>query len=181
LHICNRLRCCTGPLTVTQVSCTDHFCPSSATIGDQHPPNNNNLRMSVLQLSQDTKFREIVKIYRRVKTLHPIASQLFESPELERLFRSNLTHDLSVIRQRSQSLSDGEITAVQKAFEVLMGEKADRNAAIEIYMDEILGLKAIAGADRAKTLSQATLTRGYILNRTSSIKPLYGTPRALPY
>lgn len=136
--------------------------------------------MSVFHLSQDAKFREIVKIYRRVETLHPIASKMFESPELERMFWSSFTHDLSVIRRRSQNLADGEITAVQKAFEALM-EEVDGNAAIEIYMDEILGLKAIPENDRARTLVRAIQTRDYILNRMSSVDFLHVTSWTLRY
>lgn len=136
----------------------------------------NNLRMSVLQLSQDTKVREIVKIYHRVKTLHPIASEIFESPDLKCMFWNTLIHDLRVIRRRSQNLADGEITAVQKAFEVLMKGEADEIAAIEIYMDEIIGLKAIPERDRAKTLAQAIQTRANILNSMSSIHPHHGAP-----
>ncbi len=136
----------------------------------------NSSRMSVLQLSQDTKVREIVKIYRRVERLHPIASEMFESPELKCMFWNTLIHDLGVIRRRSLSLADGEITAVQKAFEVLMKREADENAAIEIYMDEIIGLKAIPERGRAKTLAQAIQTRDNILNRMSSIHPHHGAP-----
>jgi len=130
--------------------------------------------MSVFQVSQDAKLREILKIYRRVETYHPIASEMFASRELERMFWNCLTHDLCVIRRRSQNLADGETTAVQKAFRVLMDEKADGMAAIEIYMDEILGLKIVPETDRAQTIALAIQTRDYILNRMCSTKPLIG-------
>lgn len=122
------------------------------------------------------RFREILKIYRRVENLHPIATDICASSEFEQMFWNCLTHDLHVIRRRSQNLADGEITPVQKAFRILMEDKADGIAAIEIYMDDILGLKIVPEADRATTLAQALQTRNYVLNCMSNIYSCYGLP-----
>lgn len=137
--------------------------------------------MSVFQVTQDAKLREIVREYRRVRMLHPLVSEMSASPELEQMFWNSLTHDLHVIRRRSQNLVDGEITAAQKAFRVLMDEIADGNAAIELYLDEVLGLKVVPETERAQTLATALQTRDYILKSMSIMNLRSWIPLNLSY
>lgn len=123
--------------------------------------------MSAPYLHLDIKAHDIVNSYRSVNTLHPIVSDLCQSPEFKQIFWSSLNQDLHVICQRSQILAHGEITAIQKAFAVLMEKKEDHIRAIKLYVDEILGLKFISGADRAATLNVMIQTRHSILDRMS--------------
>ena len=112
--------------------------------------------------------RDIVKDFRCVNTLHPVVSELCQSPELKEIFWASLKQDLHVICQRSQTLAHGEITAIQKAFAVLM-ENKHLIPAVGLYVDEILGLKFISEEGRATTLATMIQTRQSVLGRTSII------------
>ena len=127
-----------------------------------------NFTMSTSYLNLDTKVRDIVKDFRCVNTLHPVISELCQSPELKEMFWASLNQDLHVICQRSQTLAHGEITAIQKAFAVLM-ENKHLIPAVGLYVDEILGLKFVSEIGRATTLTTMIQTRQSILGRTSII------------
>jgi len=128
--------------------------------------------MSIPHANADAKVREIVRRYRPIEELHPVVSEMYDDPEFERMFWDCLAHDSLVIRRRSQNLADGEITAVQKAFRILMDDKKDGLAAIELYVDEIIGLEVVSETDRAQMLATTLQTRDYILNRTSTSIPV---------
>ena len=124
--------------------------------------------MSTSYLNLDSKMRDIVRDFRCVNTLHPVVSELCQSPELKEAFWASLNQDLHVICQQSQTLAHGEITAIQKAFAVLM-ENKHVIPAVGLYVDEILGLKFISEEGRPTTLTTMILTRQSILGRTSII------------
>lgn len=115
--------------------------------------------------------RDIVNSYRSANTLHRVVSELCESPEFNDIFCSSLKQDLHVICQRSQILAHGEITAIQKAFAVLMEKKEDLIPAVELYVDEILGLKFVSEADRDTILRTMIQTRHSILDQAFGSKP----------
>ena len=117
----------------------------------------------------DAEVRKIIRRYRTTKMLHPLVAEMHNVLEAECLFWGCLTHDLHVIQSRSQNLADGEITAAQKAFRILMDNKEHGVAAIELYVNEIIGLNVISEADRAQALATALQARDYILNRMSSL------------
>ena len=121
--------------------------------------------MSTSYLDLDSKMRDIVKDFRCLNTLHPVVSELCQSPELKEIFWASLNQDLHVICQRSQTLAHGEITAIQKAFAVLMENKLVIPA-VGLYVDEILGLKFISEEGRATTLTTMVQTRQSVLGRT---------------
>lgn len=123
--------------------------------------------MSASYSNLDAKVCDVINSCRSINTLHPVVTELCQSPEFEQIFWSSLNQDLHVICQRSQILAHGEITAIQKAFAVLMEKKEDHIRAIKLYVDEILGLKFISGADRAATLNVMIQTRHSILDRMS--------------
>lgn len=127
--------------------------------------------MSASYSNPDTMVRDIVNSYRSANTLHRVVSELCESPEFNDIFCSSLKQDLHVICQRSQILAHGEITAIQKAFAVLMEKKEDLIPAVELYVDEILGLKFVSEADRDTILRTMIQTRHSILDRTSITHP----------
>lgn len=123
--------------------------------------------MSASYLNLEIKVHDIVTSYRSINILHPVVSELCQSPEFKQIFWSSLNQDLHVICQRSQTLAHGEITAIQKAFAVLMENKEDFMPAVELYVNEILGLKFVSETDRATTLDTMIQTRHSILSRTS--------------
>lgn len=123
--------------------------------------------MSVSYSNLDTKVRDIVNNCRSVNVLHPVVSELCQSSEFRQMFWSTLNQDLHVICQRSQILAHGEVTVIQKAFAVLMEKTEDLIPAVELYVDEILGLKFVSGTHRTTSLNKMIQTRHSILDRTS--------------
>ena len=115
----------------------------------------------------DTKVRDIVDSCRSVSTLHHAVAELCQSPQFEQTFWISLNQDLHVIGQRSQVLANGEITAIQKAFARLMEKKDDLIPAVQLYVDEILGLKFVPEMEKAATLNTMVQTRHSFLGRTS--------------
>ena len=130
--------------------------------------------MSILLADLNAKVREIIDRYHPIQILHPVVSEMYDAPEFERMFWDCLVHDLQVIRRRSQSLADGEITVAQKAFRILMDENNGGIAAIELYVNEIIGLEIVPETDRAQALATALQTRDYILNGMCSHDSTYG-------
>ena len=123
--------------------------------------------MSTSYSHLDTKVRDIVNSYHSMNTLHPVVSVLCQLPEFKQAFWDSLNQDLHVICQRSQLLVHGEVTVIQKAFAILMQKKEDIIPAIDLYVDEILGLKFVSETDRATALTTMIQTRRSILGRTS--------------
>ena len=117
----------------------------------------------------DTKVEDLVNSCRSVNTLHPAVSELCQLPNFKEIFWNSLNQDLHVVCQRSQSVAHGEITLIQKAFVVLMRMEEDIIPAINLYVDEILGLKFISATERATSLNTMVQTRHSILGRTSTI------------
>lgn len=107
----------------------------------------------------DGKVRDIVNSYRSIEIVHPTLSNMFQSPEFKQAFLNSLTQDLHVIRQRSPNLIDGEISIVQKAFTILMEHEEDAVPAVELYVEEILGLRFVSEEDRFQTISIVVGTR----------------------
>lgn len=134
-----------------------------------YPFGKGSLKMSASGTNLNAKVQDIVHRYRPIEVLHPIVSEMYDAPEFERMFWSCLTQDLNLIRGRSQDLADGEVTAIQKAFRMLVDEMDCGYAAIELYVDEIIGLKAVTETNRAQTLATALQTRDHIMNRMSNI------------
>ena len=123
--------------------------------------------MSTSDLDIDAKVCDIINSCRSVDALHPVVSELCQLPEFKRIFWDSLHQDLHVICQRSQILSHGEITFIQKAFTVLMQKKEDIVSAIDLYVNEILGLKFVSERDRATTLNTMIQTRHSVLSSRS--------------
>lgn len=122
--------------------------------------------MSASYLDLEANVPDIVNSFRSVNILHPVVSELFQSPGFPQIFWRSFNQDLHVICQRSQTLVHGEVTAIQKAFAVLM-KKEDLIPAVELYVNEILGLKFVSETDRSATLNAMIQTRHFILDRTS--------------
>ena len=125
--------------------------------------------MSTSLLQLDNKVCDIVSSCRAVDTLHPVVSKLCQLPDFKQNFWDSLNQDLHVICQRSQIIIHGEITIIQKAFAVLMQRKEDVIPAIDLYVNEILGLKFVSETERATILNTMIQTRHSILDRTSTI------------
>jgi hypothetical protein len=122
--------------------------------------------MATLSSAGNSIVDDYISAYRPLEVLHPLAANIYEDPELKRMFWNCLTYDLNVINRRSPNLADFKITAAQKAFSALMRNEKDSVAAIEIYMEEILGLKYVEDSDRTQALTATIQMRDYLLNGT---------------
>ena len=85
-----------------------------------------------------------------------------DSPIFKEHLQKILQHDLEVIKNRSQDLDDHEISLMQKAFVTLMDE-GDHVAGIELYVEEIVGLKMVEEKQKLKTLKSSVKTKDQML------------------
>lgn len=111
---------------------------------------------------EEISLNRIINQYRNIEILHPVVARLCEIPAHRKVFHRALTHDLDIIHSRSSHLPDFEITIYQKAFKILMDREEDRIGGIEIYVDEILGLKLSGSADSLETLKTAVDARDLV-------------------
>ena len=130
--------------------------------------------MSTRQTDVEAKVYEIIQRYRPTKMLHPLVADMHNTFEAERMFWDCLTHDLHTIQCRSQNVADGDITVAQKAFRILM-DKEYVVAAMELYVNEIIGLEIVSEPRKAQALQTALQAKDYILNRTSGPNFLCGS------
>lgn len=123
--------------------------------------------MSEARSKSETKVLELVDHYRRIDLIHPLISDLSEvSPGLVDMFRKLLKHESFIIRSRSQDFRDNEITIVQKAFVILFENDDGSVPAIELWINEILGINQIPEETRRHIFSAAIRTRVAALDRT---------------
>lgn len=111
---------------------------------------------------EEIRLNRIINKYRNIEILHPVVARLCEVPAHRKVFQKALTHDLDLIHSRSPHLSDFEITIYQKAFKILMDREEDRIGGIEIYVDEILGLRLSGCADSLEMLKTVVDARDLV-------------------
>ena len=125
------------------------------------------IAMSSAQTDAD-RVCELLRSYRQVDAVHPVLREMLRKPEYERMFWNILSHDLNVIRQRSQDLADSEITITQKALGILVEDKYYANAAMQLYVDEILGLGIVSERQKSQKFIAIIQTREHIMHRSSN-------------
>ena len=111
---------------------------------------------------EELRLNRIINQYRNIEVLHPVVARLCEVPAHRKTFHKALTHDLDIIHSRSPHLPEFEITIYQKAFMILMDREEDRIGGIEIYVDEILGVKLSGSTESLQTLKAAVDTRDLV-------------------
>lgn len=112
----------------------------------------------------ESSVQEMVTKYSKIKTLHPVVSQICQSPRNQDVLRKSLQHDLSLIRGRSSRLDDHEISIAQKAYMLLMRRPEDRLGGIELYVQEIIGLRHVDATESFACLQTAMKTREIFLH-----------------
>lgn len=113
----------------------------------------------------ESSVQEMVNRYSKIKTLHPVVSHICQSPQNQSVLRKSLQHDLSLIRGRSSRLDDHEISITQKAYMLLMRRPEDRLGGIELYVQEIIGLRHVDATESFACLQNAMKTREIFLYR----------------
>lgn len=113
----------------------------------------------------ESSVQEMVTKYSKIKTLHPVVSNICQSHRNQSVLRKSLQHDLSLIRGRSSRLEDHEISIAQKAYMLLMRRPEDRLGGIELYVQEIIGLRYVDATESFACLQTAMKTREIFLHR----------------
>ena len=121
--------------------------------------------LSSPRLTKEAKLLEILSYYRPIEVLHSTVREMFESIAFKEHFNRILQHDLQVLRRRSQDLDDHEISLTQKAF-VIMMEEEGQIPGVEIYVEEIIGLKVVEDKDKLQILKSSVKTRDLMVKST---------------
>lgn len=115
--------------------------------------------------TKEARLLEILSYYRPIESLHSTVEEMCTSSVFKEHFQKILQHDLGTIKRRSQDLDDHEISLAQKAFVILMDE-GDHIAGIELYVDEIIGLRAAGDEDKMQILKSSVMTKDLIVKST---------------
>lgn len=118
-------------------------------------------------MEPERRVRELVNHYGALEVLHPIISELLESPHYDEIFQKSLQQELKLIRSRSNRLEHHEISITQKAFMLLMDNSAHDVGAAELYVEEIIGLKLVAAKEKRETLQTAVTAKNIMLSTSA--------------
>lgn len=110
--------------------------------------------------------RELVSRYGAIEVLHPVVSELLRSSHHKAIFERCLEQERKLLRSRSGHLGNHEITIIQKAFMILIENTEHHAGGVELYVEEILGLKMFAAEEKREALQTVVNTRNLVLNCT---------------
>ena len=83
-----------------------------------------------------------------------------------RLFQRFLNFEYSILSRRSHNLEDHQITLEQKAFLSLLKESEHHLGAIDLYIEEIIGIKYIQPRNKEEVLGAAINSKVIMLQGT---------------
>lgn len=116
--------------------------------------------------STEAGLKDLLDYYRKTVKVHRAVSDFCQSDQHHQLFWQCLKHDLRIIQSRSPDLNHNEINIYQKAFVALMTNDEDHIAGVELYAEELLGLKFLRAAEKDGALRQAVETRRLVTEST---------------
>ena len=108
----------------------------------------------------EERYISIIDQYCATSVMHPLIEALKHKCDSQKLV-AVINHEISAIRARSQDLDDNEITVAQKAFLNFM--KPNFNAAMHIYVEEVLGIKFAPDAEKASIFESSIEVRAGLL------------------
>lgn len=117
-------------------------------------------------MEPERRVRQLVIHYGAIEVLHPAISELCKSPQHETMFEQCLRQELMLVRSRSDRLDHHEISITQKAFMILMDNLDHHVGGVELYVEEIIGLKLLTAEEKGEALQTAVNARSLILNST---------------
>ena len=121
--------------------------------------------MASKPFSADHQVNSIIHKYGGISEIHPLIKALNKDDKSRLMLVAVIEHEYDFIRTRSQDLDDHEITAAQKAFANLLDDNKD--AAIHIYVEEILGLKITPDTEKASIIQSSIEIRAALLDGRS--------------
>ena len=112
----------------------------------------------------DGRVQHLIDEYRLVQDLHPLVARQCSEPAFECVLTDLLRHEHFVIRNRSQLLSDNQVTVAQLAFASLYEIEEDYMAAIALWVEEIVGTCLIPMEKKPKILMESVKAREMTLD-----------------
>lgn len=107
---------------------------------------------------------QMVIDYGSMQTMHPAVSVFRRSQADDIMFQQAMTNDYKLLCNRSLVLEDFEVNVYEAAFSKLMSNVKTHLGAIHLYVEEILGLRAISHPLKLRALTNAVRVRSMILN-----------------
>ncbi|KAL8938587.1 MAG: hypothetical protein Q9216_003815 [Gyalolechia sp. 2 TL-2023] len=144
------------------------------------------LRARISATARD-RVTQLVLDYGAIHTMHPAVAILRRSQASDIMFQQAMTNDYKLLCNRSPHLEDYEINIYEAAFSKLMADVDTHIGAIHIYVEEILGLRAVSQPLKLRALTNAVKVRTMISNfavnenRTQPSPMLNNPPAQYPY
>ncbi|KAL8716492.1 MAG: hypothetical protein Q9225_006183 [Loekoesia sp. 1 TL-2023] len=110
------------------------------------------------------RFAQLIEDYGSIKAIDPAVVTLRRSQANDLMFQQAMSNDYKLFSNRSSNLEDFEINIFEAAFLKLMEDMNTHAGAIQIYVEEILGLKTLAQPLRLRALTNAVRVRTMFLN-----------------
>ncbi|KAI4187461.1 MAG: hypothetical protein LQ348_004070 [Seirophora lacunosa] len=111
------------------------------------------------------RLTKLLKDYGSVETIHPAVTSLRQRSQADgRMLEQAMSGDYQTLLGRSSRLENFEINIFEAAFVRLMEDVKTHPGAIQIYVEELLGLKAITQPLKGRALSSAVKVRTMFLN-----------------
>ncbi|KAL9004984.1 MAG: hypothetical protein Q9188_002232 [Gyalolechia gomerana] len=111
---------------------------------------------------------QLVLDYGSIQTMHPAVTIMRRSQASDIMFQQAMTNDYKLLCNRSLHLEDYEINIYEAAFSKLMADVDTHIGAIHIYVEEILGLRAVSQPLKLRALTNAVQVRTLISNLSST-------------
>ncbi|KAL8652783.1 MAG: hypothetical protein Q9210_002480 [Variospora velana] len=118
------------------------------------------------------RLTKLLKDYGSVETIHPAVTSLRRRSEADgRMLEQALSGDYQLLLGRSSRLENFEINIFEAAFVRLMEDTQTHPGAMQIYVEELLGLKVVAQPLKPRALSGAVKVRTMFMNPINDAQP----------
>ena len=117
------------------------------------------------------RVRQVFYEYSLIHNIPTAVMALYDSPSHTQMFRRCMENDYRRLLPRSLDLSRFEVNVYEAAFIMLMRAVETQVGAIQIYVDEILGLKSISTRFMKQALGETVLMRSMLLDCKACVCP----------
>ena len=109
-------------------------------------------------------------VYVSIESGNADLDSVARNPKLQQAFKRLISHERDTINARSSNLEEHEITITQKAFAILMQHEDTLHGAIQLYVEEIIGLKFSTVQDESRVVQDAICVKATILARMLQLR-----------
>lgn len=113
------------------------------------------------------RLTQLIKDYGSVNTIHPAVTTLRRSPANDLIFQQAFSNHYKLLLNRSSKLENFELNIFEAAFVRLMEDTKTHAGAIQLYVEELLGLKTFTQPLKLRALMGAVKVRTMFMNRKS--------------